>query len=146
MRFTTREDIELPIDDVFAAISDFQGFERAALRRGAEVARLEDGTQGWTIRFRHRGRQRELVSRIIRLDAPEGLTTEGRVGGLDGTMDLELTALAPYRTRLRVDLNIKPRTLTARLLVQSLRLAKTSLNNRFKSRVRVFARNIESRG
>ena len=37
MKLATREDIDAPIEAVFEQLSDFDGFERAALRRGAEV-------------------------------------------------------------------------------------------------------------
>ncbi len=35
MKFSTRKDIDAPIDHVFASVSDFQVYERAAMRRGA---------------------------------------------------------------------------------------------------------------
>jgi carbon monoxide dehydrogenase subunit G len=148
MRFTTREDIELPIQAVFDAVTDFQGFERAILRRGGAIERfgepLPSGEgQGWTVHFRHRGRNRELVNRIDRIEAPRALVSSGRIGGFEGALTLDLTALAPRQTRLKVDLDVRPRTLTARLMLQSMKLAKSSLMNRFKARVMQFARDLE---
>jgi len=43
MKFSTREDVEAPVDYVFGQISDFGAFERQALRRGADVRRLDSG-------------------------------------------------------------------------------------------------------
>ncbi|MDH3262879.1 MAG: SRPBCC family protein [Paracoccaceae bacterium] len=148
MRFTTREDIEAPVEAVFAAVSDFEGFERAALRRGAEVRRLGDhqrrgAGKGWLVHFRYRGRARELASEIVRFEPPHALTAFGGTGGIDGTLEVELTELAPRRTRLKLDLELRPKTIGARLFLQSLRLAKSSLTNRFKKRVHDFARRLE---
>ena len=44
-----------------------------------------------------------------------------------------------------VILDIKPLNLSARLLVQSLKLAKTSLTKKYKLRVAEFARTLEER-
>jgi uncharacterized protein YndB with AHSA1/START domain len=147
MRFTTREDIEAPVETVFAAVTDFESFERAALRRGAEVRRVGDHRhkgigQSWLVHFRYRGRERELASEIVRFEPPKGLTAFGDSGGIESTLQFELTELAPRRTRLKVDLELKPKTLGARLLLQSMRLAKTPLVNRFKARVHEFARSL----
>lgn len=150
MRFGAREDIELPAEAVFAALSDFERFERAALRRGAEVLPAgrprPDGTgRGWIVSFRYRGRKRELVSEVTRNEPPRKLWFDGRIGGLDGRLALDLVALSPRRTRLSVELEILPRTLSARLLIQSLRLAKGRLNARFRKRIGDFRADIERR-
>ncbi len=86
MKFTTREDIEAPIEHVFAAVTDFDGFERQALRRGAEVTRKDTmGKPGvgseWNLKFTFRGKRREVDARIAKFDMPNGLPqTAARAG------------------------------------------------------------------
>jgi len=60
-------------------------------------------------------------------------------------MTLELAALSKNRTRIMLTFDIKPLNLSARLLVQSLKLAKTTLTKKFKLRVAEFAKDLETR-
>ena len=41
MKLTTRQDIEAPLDFVYARLTDFDHFERMAMRRGAEIERTD---------------------------------------------------------------------------------------------------------
>lgn len=148
MKFTTHEDIDLPVDAVFAGVTDFEGFERAAMRRGAEVQRLGDHArkgvgQAWHVNFRYRGRARDLVSEITHYEPPHRLRSLGGMGGIDSVLGIELIELAPNRTRLKADLELRPRTFGARLLLQSLKLARSALAKGFKRRVHDFARRLE---
>lgn len=150
MHFSAREDIAAPIDQVFHAISDFEGFERAILRRGAEIARTDTmGQPGagmtWDCRFDFRGKRREMQAELTRFDRPELVQVAAESAAVEGTMTVELVQLSPRQTRMQVVTEFKPRTLTARLLVQSMRLAKTSLVKRYRTGVRKFARDIEGR-
>jgi hypothetical protein len=56
---------------------------------------------------------------------------------------VELVPLSPTRTRLMVETVLSPKTLAARLLVQSLKLAKSSLTQRYKSRIAALSEEIE---
>lgn len=150
MKFSTREDIEVPIDKVFRAVSDFDGFERQALRRGAEVTRQDTyGKPGlgseWALKFQFRGKQRRVQARITQFDGPNGYVAETDSGGIDGLVTVELVSLSPRRTRLHFSIDLTPRSLTARLLVQSLKFAKTNLNKRFAARVWQFAQDVEGK-
>lgn len=149
MKFSTRKDIALPQEAVFAAVSDFPAFERQALRRGIEIART-DGTgvaglgAAWRLRFDYRGRPREMEARVTDFDAPTGYTIAARTGGLEMDLSVETMALARERTRLFVSLDLRPQTVAARLLVQSLKLAKSNLSRRFDRRVGDFAAALET--
>lgn len=147
MKFSTREDIEAPIDHVFAKVSDFAAFERSALRRGAEVRRVgagpvQTGSQ-WDAAFKFRGRDRKMQITLTTLEAPEMYQIAAQSDGIAADTLVELVALSPRRTRLSVALNLQPRSLTARVLLQSMKLAKNKLTKRFKARVLEMAEDIE---
>lgn len=140
MKFSTNEDIDAPIDQVFAAVSNLEFYERAAIRRGAEVTRtsaheLPEPGMTWKARFLFRNRMREARIELVELEPPQSMSFESQSGGMQSMLDIELVPLATARTRLTVGLELKPLNLPARLLVQSLKLAKGNLQKRFKNRV-----------
>lgn len=150
MKFSSKEDIEAPIGAVFAVLSEFESFERQAIRRGADIQRLgaieppQVGI-GWQAGFSFRGRQRDLKVTLTEFDPDSRISVTADGDGLTGRMELELLALAPGRTRLSVAMTLEPKTLSARLLVQSLKLAKAKLTKKFKQRVAEFAALTEQR-
>ncbi|WP_420857272.1 SRPBCC family protein [Marivivens marinus] len=148
MKLSTREDIEAPIDYVFARTTDFASFERSALRRGVEVHRLDDGAKvgrgaSWRVEFIFRGKPRNAEAVIADFDPPNGFAAKFESGGLQGQTLIELVPLSPARTRLTLSVEMTPKTLAARLLIQSLKLAKTNLQRKFKTRVADFAEDVE---
>ena len=144
MKFSTREDIEAPIDYVFARASDFAAYERQALRRGAQVKRaggdaaIDVGTT-WNIAFKFRNKDRQMHAELVTLDNPNQIRVDTQTSGIDSIAKVDFVALSPKRTRLTIGIELTPKTLSARLLVQSLRLAKSNLSKRFSARVRDFA-------
>ncbi|SFN91579.1 Polyketide cyclase / dehydrase and lipid transport [Roseovarius lutimaris] len=150
MQFSTREDIEAPIETVFAEITDFQAFERSALRRGAEVRRIDDlSTPGvgmaWHVGFMMRGKRREIQMQLSEYDPPNGITLSSMSPAMGGAMMIDLVALSRGRTRMSVDLTLKPKNLASRLLVQTLKLARSNLTKRFKLRAAEYAMDVEDR-
>jgi hypothetical protein len=150
MQFISRADIEAPIAFVFGQVSDFPAFERQLLRRGAEVRRVDrlaapGKGAAWDVRFRFRGRDREVHAEVVAFDPPNGLTAEAESANIHAVGRVELIALSPQRTRLCVRLDLSAHTLPARLLLQSLRLAKANLNARFDKRVTEFAAEVQAR-
>ena len=150
MKLTSRQDIEASADQVFEVLADFDGWERAALRRGADVTRIDalrnpgPGME-WRARFKARGKQREVTLRLTRMDAPSHLAFSFESALVDGTVTVDVFEMAASRSRLHLALDVKPRTLAARLMVQSLRLARNKVERRFDNRVAALANDIEAR-
>ena len=150
MKFSTKEDLEIPIDDVFEMLSDFDGFERAILRYGAEVSRTDKlGSVGvgmaWKARASVRGKKRDFVVILAEYDRPDQMRFDLTSKNMIGSFLVELVAMSRARTRMRVELDIRPQTLSARLLMQSAKLARNTLNRRYKTRIAHFSNDMEDR-
>jgi len=150
MELSGSQDIEAPIDFVFDAITDFDGFTRHALRRGVEVARIDDldgpvEGMAWKTAFDFRGKRRKMRIKITRCSRPNFLSAHSRMPGMETEFDAELVALSRTRTRLAIRLELKPQSLAARLLVQSLKLARGRLKKRLGKRLSTFAKQTEER-
>jgi hypothetical protein len=150
MKITTKEDINAPIDFVFAQITDFASFERQALRRGADVKRLDTLAEpgvgmSWQAAFLVRNKQRSFAIQVVDMAAPGHLKAETQTAGLEGMLLVDLLALSRNQTRLTLSVELKPVTLTTRLWVQSLKLARGRVTGRLQTRITAFADEIEER-
>lgn len=150
MQLTAREDIEAPLDRVFAELTDFETVERQALRRGIEVQRLDalrDIGQGmaWRTGFTFRGKMRNADITLSEYSPPERMVFDSVSGGLEVQLVIDLVALSRTRTRVAIMSEFKPKTLSARLLVQSLKLAKGGVDKRFRSRMAGLAKDLEDK-
>lgn len=146
MKLNAREDIEAPIAAVWAILTDYDIFERAAMRRGAEVARADvAGTPVWRVVFTFRGRRREVDLRVDRAEPNRLLALSGGGKALEGEAQLELMELGPRRTRLSLSTTVRPKTLAARLFLQTLKLARARVVRRYRSRAAQLATMIEAR-
>lgn len=150
MKFSAKEDIDAPIGAVFEMLSDFDRYERSALRRGAEVQRTSDPSvtglgMTWDAAFALRGKRRQMKLEMVSYEPPRQMQIAATSSNLSSDFVLDLVALSPQRTRVAVALTLTPKNLSARLLVQSLKLAKASLTKQFKLRVAEYAKDIEAR-
>lgn len=150
MKLSTREDIEAPLDVVFADFADTDAWERAVLRRGAEITRVDRlGAFGpgmaWVVTFAYRGKPRKVTVKLAEVEAPNMLGFQFSAASFEGTFSLEFMALSARRTRVAFATEIKPRTLAARLLLQSAKLAKGKVERRFETRIAQLCNEIEER-
>jgi len=150
MKFSAREDIEAPIERVFAAMTDFHAIELAALRRGVQVSRLDGlataaAGASWDIAFRYRGKVRAMVGTISACEPYERLAFDVRAQGYEVSTAFTLLALSRKRTRITSDMDVRPRSLPARLLLQSARLGRAALVRRYADRIHLMALELEDR-
>ena len=154
MKLSSRYDVEAPIAQVFAELVNIDQWERSAMRRGADITRT-DGLNfadpglatgmTWDARFRYRAKDRSAVVRIDRVDTPSKLDLTALSSLVDAGVSIDLMELSLRRTRLILGLELRPKTLGAKLYVQSLRLAKARVDRNFQTRVSQFVLELEDR-
>ncbi|WP_195759859.1 SRPBCC family protein [Paracoccus sp. S-4012] len=138
MRFSSSRDVELPAEDLFDAVADIDRLEQVIASRKARVTRLgpeDGGPMAWEVEFDWRGRTRNLSARVTRFDRPHLLGMEGAVETLDFRLTAEVVALTRERSRVTIEAEITPRSMKARLLLQTAKLTKSTLDRRFDERV-----------
>lgn len=150
MKLTAKEDIEAPIGFVTSVLTDFDTWERAAMRRGADVDRLDTlrkpgvGME-WRVGFDYRGKKRKVEIKLLTLNPDQRLVFDCMAAPAEAILSIDMAEMGPRRSRVAVTLEIKPRTMAARLFLQSLRLAKAKVTRRFSLRLSQTAADIEDR-
>lgn len=150
MDISSKVDVDAPAEYVFDCLSDFQVFEKAALRRGAEVQRVDTmdalgAGASWQVQFDFRGKPRDVSVELTEFTAPEAACYEATGQGISATMRLELVPMSKNRTRLTSTVNMRAKTLPARLLLQSVKLAKGQVEKRLDGMMEDFGRQLSKR-
>ena len=150
MKLSGRTDIGAPVAFVFAALSDFEAWERAAMRRGADIHRTDKlrapgPGMTWQARFAWRGRERQLQLRLTKLVTNLNLALDFDGPSVEGNLNIELVELSAKRTRMLMQVDLKPRTLSARLFIQSMKLTKNRVQRKYDARLQSIAKDIEAR-
>lgn len=147
MKFVAVEDISAPVETVWARVSDFDRFERMVSGKAGDIRRSPNGPAGvgtsWKGKATFNGKTREATVDLLELAPNEKLLVEGGTEGMKITVDVQIDALSARSTRLTVTSEAKARTLSARLMLQSAKLARQAMAKRYKGRVAAFAESIE---
>ena len=150
MKLSAKTDLEVPAAYVFAALVDHATWEREAVRNGAEVERpagSPDSGVGaaWRIRGHFRGKPRKVLLRIEEQIEAQRIVLSIDSPSVEGSSRFEVMVLSPRRSRLRVDVEIKPKTLAARLFINTMRLAKGRVQAKFENRLGQMGARIKDR-
>lgn len=137
MKFKVSEDVDAPATMVWARLVDFSALEDDARGRGARITRVGNWSEiaegvEWRGEVTVRGKLRPLQARVTRLIAPELCLVESRIGGMQCSYELSFAELSPEVTRVAVVLDLSADTLTARLLLQTMKLARGRVMQRLQ--------------
>jgi hypothetical protein len=157
MKLSAKYDVEADSAFVFRHLADFEGWERAATRRGAEVVRVDAPSDGvpsggsrlgpsvtWETRFRYDGKARAVTVRLEQFAPDTALALTGTSKLADARLEIDVMELSGLRTRLLVRLDIKPKTVAARIYVQSLRVVRSRVERNFAQRIAQLGVDIEN--
>jgi hypothetical protein len=150
VKFSARQDIDAPAAFVFDAFADFNAWERAGLRRGAEVLRSDDAPTAyvgmtWQVKFQFRGKKRVVDIQLQDMTSPHRLEFLAHSPAMETHIVVEIVEMSALRSRVHVMCNVQPRTLTARLFIQSLRLARAKADRKYALRIGEIAADITAR-
>lgn len=137
MKFKVSEDVDAPADITWARFTDFTGIEAEATGRGADLSRVGNWVQasagcGWRGSAKIRGRVRPVTSEISALHAPERCEITTTIGGMEAVYEMTFLALRDDMTRVQVVLDLSASSLSARLALQTLKLARGRVMQRLQ--------------
>lgn len=149
MRFSTRIDTEIPAPGLFDIISNFSRSERVLAARGVSTRRIdpaqEPGTGlGWAVDFDWRGQRRGMRLDVTRFDRPSHVTLDGQSDQFDLSIAMTVVALSRVRSRLLFETEVRPRTMRARLLIQTAKLGKPQLDRRYARQIADFVAHLRA--
>ena len=97
----------------------------SSIRSAGLAGRRAPGVgMSWHARFSYRGKQRKVDLSLTEMAAPGAVGFYLVSPAVEATTRIELMEMSAKRTRMHVTTEIKPRSLGARLFLQSLRLAR----------------------
>ena len=150
MNLSARYDVEAPVDFVYRELTNFDAWEHMARRRGAEVTRDDRLSaagpgMGWQVSFPFRGKARSARLKLAAATPTSQMIVDAVSKMVDGSLTFDLLDLAPNRTRIEVRMVVTPKTLAARIYVQTLKLARKKLEGNFAKKVAQLAVEMEDR-
>jgi hypothetical protein len=140
LKFRISDDIEAPIDWVWEGFTDFAAIEADIRARDAELSRVGDWKEAalgvaWRGSVPVRGKVRTIEARIAGFIPEEQLRVESRIGGMSCDYEVVFAPLSAEVTRVSVTLELKASTLSARLLLQTLKIARRKVVQRLEGAV-----------
>ena len=140
LELSAREDVQIPVDELFARASRFGKFAQQARRNGAKVRKLEPGEAdsgpSWEVHYPFGGTQRRFTLELVERRAPQCLRFAIHSRSIEGEFTVHLHALDAARSAVEARLAVSPRSAKARIVLHSMRLTRGRMERRFAERLR----------
>jgi len=148
MKFETIEDIDAPQDFTFACFTDFIRYEILARNYGADLRRVGGFTEisegaTWRGSIPVQGRTRGVEAEVSRYSPSEYARIDSAVGGMNVVFEMRFEALADEKTKLIAVAELQAKTLAARLVIQSAKLARKRVQAKITSKIVALANEYE---
>lgn len=148
MKLKVSDDAESPVDAAFATLTDFRAIEQELREFGFEVRRLGDWSEtkvgaAWSGRGEIHGKTRQVGAKISATEPGRMVEIEAQIGGMRVLHETRLVPLGAQATRINITLELRPESLSSRLLIQSLKLARARVLDRMQRRLAADIRRIE---
>jgi len=148
MELTTDYELDAPTDYVFKRITDHADFEALVMGYGANIERLDDLTDlsvgmKWAIDGNFRGKQRQVEVELTDVTENEFLGYKSQSKDLTADVKMSLLATTPNRTKFSISFAPTANTISARLILQSAKLARKTLQTRMDRRFADFCQRLE---
>ncbi|AHM03084.1 hypothetical protein roselon_00651 [Roseibacterium elongatum DSM 19469] len=137
MKFKVSEDIDAPVDVTWSRFTDFSHFESEVRGRGADLVRVGDWSEAgagakWRGSVPVRGKSRAISSEITRFEPHETCLVQSQIGGMACAYEMDFVALSPEVTRVSAVMDLSASSLSARLLLQTMKLARGKVLQRMQ--------------
>lgn len=147
MEFVSKQNINAPTVHVFQQLADFDFYESYAMRVGAQVERLDTFSQPqpgmcWNIKGNFRGKDRDLALTLDSYTPSETLSYVCQAKSFNADVKFYVIPLSHTETRLKTVVNIQAKGLSAKVALQSAKLAKKTLDRKFDAKMHDFANKI----
>lgn len=149
MRLKSTHVINAPKDYVFDRISDFDSFERYIHEQGGTAERTDDvaGIQvgmSWHISGTFRKKNRKVDMTLDHYYPSDKMKYAVETENMNASIFFELSEIAPGQTEMSLFIDPEARNISARLILQSVKLAKKTIEKRITTRVQNFGDQIEA--
>lgn len=144
----TASAIELDLFNAYTRFTDTENLEQKARATGADVVRTSgegvEAASSWDIRTKFRKKEREIKLTVLDSRRLEYVTTEFRSAMFEGQANLKFNPKSQELTQVRLDLRLSPKTLSARLVLQGLRLTRRREKRRLTNGLQRLCRYFEA--